>query len=119
MSKCILIYDDEMEILFLCKTILEKYNYQVHTISCCEDVLGDINLIKPDIILMDLWIPQIGGAKAVGLIKNDLQTKEIPVILFSANTDIKEICDQVNADGYLEKPFNITTLINVIEENIL
>lgn len=119
MKKSILIYDDDPEILFLCKVILENNKYHVETLSRCENVIQDIAAIKPDIILMDLWIPEIGGEKAITVMKADAATKNIPVFLFSANADIKEICKKINADGFIQKPFDIAYFKETIEKNIL
>ena len=115
--KCVLIYDDDQEILLLCKIILEKY-YHVETRMKCENIISDISQIKPDIILMDLWIPVIGGEKAIALKKNDPATQFVPVILFSANDEIDKICIKTGANGYISKPFDIDTLKEVIERNI-
>jgi CheY-like chemotaxis protein len=117
-GKCILIYEDDLEILLLCKTILLKSQYRVETLSRCENVIADIDRIKPNLILMDLWIPEIGGEKAIAMIKENPATRHIPVLLFSANTEIKEICKKINADGYIEKPFDIQKLKQTIEQNI-
>ena len=119
MNKCVLIYDDDTEILFLCKAILQKSNYRVETLSRCDDVINDIAQIKPDIILMDLWIPEIGGEKAIAIMKKNNIAKHIPVILFSANAEIKEIGEKINANGYIEKPFDIGLFKEIIKNNIL
>ena len=119
MGKCVLIYDDDESILYLCKAILSKSDYRVESHLRCENVISDIDTIKPDIILMDLWIPEIGGERAIKLIKENPVTKHIPVIIFSANSELKEICIKINADGYLEKPFNIALLKETVEKNIL
>jgi DNA-binding NtrC family response regulator len=120
MSKCVLIYDDDAEILFLCKAILTKKNqYRVEALSRCENVIHDIKRIKPDIILMDLWIPEIGGEKAVTAMKKDPSTCHIPVIIFSANAEVSTISKKVKANGYIEKPFDISTFSEMIEKNIL
>ena len=118
MKKCVLIYDDDAEILFLCNAIL-KNDYRVETLDRCDNALEDAEVIKPDIILMDLWIPNIGGAKATDHLKNHPATSTIPVILFSANADIKEIAVNLKADGYLEKPFDINMLKETIDKYIL
>ena len=115
MKKCILIFDDDPEILFVCKKILEKNNYRVETRLRCENIINDISDAKPDMILMDLWIPEIGGEKAIILMKNNHFTRQIPVFLFSANTDIKEISRKVNANGFLEKPFEIAELLHIVD----
>ncbi|WP_158858968.1 response regulator [Lunatibacter salilacus] len=117
-GKCILIYEDNQEILILCKTILTRKHYRVETRLRCENVINDIDSVQPDLVLMDLWIPEIGGEKAVSLIKGNPATRDIPVLLFSANADIKEICKRTNANGYLEKPFDLKTFIATIEEYI-
>ena len=118
MKKKILIYDDDQEILLLCKAILSKYDFVVETLSTCENILTDIQKLYPDIILMDLWIPQIGGEKAIEIIKQNETTKQLPVLIFSANADIKEISEKVNADGYIEKPFSISSFIETIKKHL-
>jgi DNA-binding NtrC family response regulator len=118
MKKNILIYDDDAEILFLCKTILRKYDYNVETLSRCDDVVSDISKHSPSFILMDLWIPEMGGEKAVKLIKENDTMKHIPVFLFSANTDIQDICKKVNANGYIEKPFDLKAFVNIIQSHV-
>lgn len=118
MKKNILIYDDDAEILFLCKTILQKYDYSVETLSRCDNIIHDIDRVSPSFILMDLWIPEIGGEKAVKLIKENDKAKAIPVFLFSANADIKDICKKTNANGYIEKPFDLKSFIGVIQNHV-
>jgi DNA-binding NtrC family response regulator len=119
MNKLILIYDDDVEILSLCKIILERQSYRVETRSYCDDIIDDIDLLNPDIILMDLWIPEIGGENAIYLMKNNKNTKHLPIILFSANAEIEQIYKRTDANAYLKKPFNVADLINTIAKNIL
>jgi len=118
MKKTILIYDDDEDILLLCKTILTKYDFVVETLSKCDNIIADIEHLKPDLILMDLWIPVLGGEKAITLMKENEQTKHIPILIFSANTGIKEISKKLSADGYVEKPFTINTFIETINKSL-
>ena len=90
MKKCVLIYDDDAEILFLCEKILEK-QYRVKSLLKCQYIIEDITRIQPDIILMDLWIPSIGGEKAIEIVKQNERSKQTPILIFSANANIKEI----------------------------
>jgi DNA-binding NtrC family response regulator len=101
----ILIYDDDVEISFLCKEILSKAGYHVVTRSRCENICSDVEELNPQIILMDLWIPTIGGEKAIELLREKSMTN-VPVIIFSANAEIEKISKRINANGFLEKPFN-------------
>ena len=112
MQKTILIYDDDLEILTVCKAILGFENYRVETLANCENIIEDIKRIKPDIILMDLWIPKSGGENAINIMHENEETKDVPVILFSANK-------RINANGYLKKPFDISEFRKTIETNIL
>ncbi|HEY5391170.1 MAG TPA: response regulator, partial [Hanamia sp.] len=106
-QKCILIYDDDLEILNVCKAILDYSDYRVETLANCENIIEDIRKLKPDIILMDLWIPKIGGEKAISLMQENETTRNVPVIIFSANDEIELISKRINATGYLKKPFDI------------
>ena len=80
MKKCILIFDDDPEILSVCKIILEKQNYMAEIRICCDNIIEDISPVKSDMILMDLWIPEIGGENAINLMKNNKSIQHIPVI---------------------------------------
>lgn len=116
-AKRVLIFDDNPEILTLCTIILKKLKYEVMTRLRSENVIEDVTSFEPDIILMDLWIPEIGGQKAVELLKANPLLSNIPVFLFSANPDIREICKRVNANGYIAKPFNLQVFKDVVENN--
>ncbi len=116
MQKCILIYDDDKEILFLCSLILQKQNYKIETLSECDNIIEDIKIIRPDLILMDLWIPKMGGEEAIKQLRNNSLSKNIPVLLFSANDEIEKISKSSSANGYVQKPFDIHTFKNEIKK---
>jgi len=118
MKKSILIFDDDPEILMVCKIILEQRKYEVETRIFCDNIIEDVNRVKPDIILMDLWIPTIGGEEAINLMKNNSTTRHIPIILFSANAEINSIANRTNANGFLKKPFDINTLLLTVENTL-
>ncbi|MGN6341739.1 MAG: response regulator [Ginsengibacter sp.] len=118
-KKCILIYDDDVEILNVCKAILEFSDYRVETIQTCENIISDMLRIHPDIVLMDLWIPSIGGENAVRYMRENPETKDIPVVLFSASDEIEKVSERVHADSFLRKPFDIQTFKDTIKEYIL
>src|ERR1700730_17200647 len=118
MKKCVLIYDDDHDILSVCKIILSQHNYRVETMTLNTDIIDDIGRLKPDVILMDLWIPELGGEMAVDLVKNNKAAQHIPIILFSANTEIDEISKRTKADGFVKKPFEITTMLDVLKAKI-
>lgn len=115
MSKRILIFDDDIDILSICSYILEEQGWEVHTSTHCNDIVDTVRGILPDVILMDNWIPDSGGVVATQTLKREPDLKGIPVVYFSANNNIQSLATQAGADTYLEKPFDLNELELVIE----
>ncbi|MEO6838468.1 MAG: response regulator [Ginsengibacter sp.] len=113
-QKCILIYDDDKEISILCKMILQNQNYKVESRATCDNIINDIKTMNPSLILMDLWIPTVGGEKSLKLIRENPVSKNLPVLFFSANDDIEKISKRAGASGYVRKPFDITSFKEII-----
>jgi len=113
-AKKIVIFDDDEDILSICVYILEEQDWEVHTFTNCNNIVERVSTIKPDVILMDNWIPDEGGIIATQTLKKDNSLQNIPVIYFSANSDIQILADHAGADGYLAKPFDLEELDRVI-----
>ena len=114
MPKRILICDDDSDILSICQFILGEIGLEVHTRTDCNNIISVVDEIRPDVILMDNWIPDTGGIIATRTLKQHPEFKKIPVIYFSANTDIKLLANEAGADSYLAKPFDISDLEKAI-----
>ena len=117
MKNTLLICDDDEDILELCRTILEK-DFRVVTTNNTENIQELIKAYNPNLVLMDLWIPQIGGDNATLILKQNKTTSNIPIVLFSANEEIESICKKVNADGFIKKPFSVKNMKEYIHEKI-
>ena len=115
MSK-VLIFDDDKDILELCSIILLQKGYETIGENNSKDVIEKVTGASPDVILMDVWIPGIGGVEAVQLLKSTSETNHIPVILFSANNNIELIAKEAKADYFLKKPFDIASLNTIISK---
>ena len=116
MSKRVLIFDDDIDILSICTYILEEQGWEVKTSSHCNNIVDTVRSFMPQVILMDNWIPDTGGVIATQSIKQEIDLKDIPVIYFSANNDIQSLARQAGADTYLEKPFDLNELEAVIDK---
>jgi len=112
--KKIVIFDDDEDILSICSYILEEQGWEVHTFSDCNNIIEKVSGILPDVILMDNWIPDSGGIVATQTLKKTDVLKEIPVIYFSANSDIQILANHAGAQTYLAKPFDLEDLEKVI-----
>ncbi len=113
-SRTILILDDDRDILEVTKLILEMKGYEVSTRESVENVIELVKETHPDIILVDLMIPEIGGKKMIRNLKENKETVGIPALVFSANAEIESIAKSIGADGYLKKPFDIDKLEKTI-----
>jgi two-component system cell cycle response regulator DivK len=119
MAKKVLIFDDEADILEICKLVLESKGIEVATRLTCTNVIADVKAFSPDLVIMDNWIPDIGGVASIRLIKKEPGIAETPVILFTANKDIEKLVAQAGADGFIEKPFDIATLEKEVLKKLL
>ncbi len=109
----IVIVDDEEEIRELVADVLEADNFKV--IKCADTDEGYKRILKskPDLAILDVKMPQIGGIELCRLLRSDPATKNMPVIMLtveSTETD-KVIGLGVGADDYITKPFSNKELI--------
>jgi CheY-like chemotaxis protein len=117
-AKKIAIFDDDEDILSICSYVLEEKGWNVNIFTDCTNILEKIKNVQPNVILMDNWIPDEGGIYATRLLKKDPVLKKIPVIFFSANSDIQTLAQQAGADTYLPKPFDLNDLERIIENSL-
>ena len=115
-GKKVFILDDDRDILDSMKMVLEFKGYQVHTSAHAEN-LNSISEKNPDLILIDLWMSGIDGSDICRQLKDNVQTKHIPVVIISANANIKELSYNCRADGYISKPFEIDELISTVQRH--
>ena len=114
MTKKVLIYDDDTDLLEVCSLILTARNYEVIVREKCTEIIHDVVQHEPDVIIMDNWIPDIGGVKATQLVKNSDKYRHIPVIFFTANSNVNELAAEAGADYWLQKPFDISQLEDMV-----
>ncbi len=118
MSKVILIVDDDQQVRTLLRRLLFESGYT--TIAAADGRQG-VELAKtgkPDLILMDILMPDMDGHVACHIIKTDSAIKEIPVVMLTAvNSEPSEvIAKEVGADGYVTKPFIREKLLDTISQ---
>lgn len=110
MAKKVFIFDDNKTILELCTLVLESVGYETKTSMTSNNIIEQVAEYKPDAIMMDNWLPDVGGIEATQTLKSHPEFNQIPVIYFSANNDIKTLAKTAGADTFLAKPFDIAQL---------
>ncbi len=113
MKKKILVADDDAAIVDAIQLILEDAAYTVETTLNGEDVLK-LEKDLPDLILLDIWMSGQDGRAICKQLKNDQNTRHIPIIIISANKDISQIAKAADADDYITKPFEMEELLKKV-----
>jgi DNA-binding response OmpR family regulator len=117
MMKKILVVDDEDDILQFLKLVLQEKGYGVATASGGHEALTRAQLERPDLILLDIMMPQMDGWEVLKLLRVDPETARIPVAMLSARTEAKDRVQglQEGAIDYICKPFSLQELLGKIE----
>jgi DNA-binding response OmpR family regulator len=113
----ILVVDDDDKILKLLQVNLSVDGYKVISVSNGVSALESLNDIKPDLIILDVMMPDLDGFQVLNLIR---QQSNVPVIMVTASWDLvtnQEIAG-LKADNYLKKPFNISDLTDRVKTKL-
>lgn len=118
MISVVIIDDDELYLKIL-STSLDKNEFTVNTAQSGLRGFNVAKSVKPDIIFLDQIMPDMSGNEVLAMLKRDVKTKSIPVIIFSAyyNEQIKEEAVKIGAIDYLAKyNFDASNLSNIIRK---
>lgn len=113
----ILLVDDERDIVEVTKMRLRSKGFEVECAYDGLDAMNKVREAKPDVVLLDLFMPVMHGFEVCKKLKEDPKTKAIPVILFSAGL-CKDSCPKeakdVGAADFVPKPFDVEELVDKI-----
>jgi len=112
MARKILIVDDEPELVALLEMSLGGEGYSIASAGSGAEALQKVLADRPDLILMDVMLPDVSGTRLTGQIKNDPRTSGIPVIMLTAKDSATDVIVGLNmgADDYVTKPFSTPVL---------
>ncbi|MDP8253959.1 MAG: response regulator [Candidatus Kaelpia aquatica] len=118
--KKILIIEDEPEQIKLISMRLKANGYDVTSTEVAREGLRIAKEEKPDLILLDILLPDINGLEVAENLKSDIITKEIPIIAFTAlgTPDIEEQCKEAGISDFLRKPYESQDLIDKIKKQL-
>jgi putative two-component system response regulator len=103
--KTIIVVDDNTTNLLTCKSVLKPF-YEVYPVLSAAKMLKLMEHVKPDLILLDVEMPDINGYEAAGMLKEKDAFKEIPIIFLTARNDpvSEKVGLNLGAADYLSKP---------------
>ena len=113
MKAHILVVDDEEDIIEMIRYNLEKENYQITCANSGESAIEKTKSVQPDLMVLDLMLPDIDGFEVCKLLKADSITSHIPIIMVTAKGEESDIVAglELGADDYITKPFRPKVLI--------
>jgi len=115
-NKTVMVVDDNPDIVTIVKTILEGKGYGVQSAYSGQEVFNLLSEQKPDLIVLDIMMPQMDGLEVLTRLKGEPSTATIPVILLTAKVQYEDVLGgyKMGADYYITKPFTSTQLLNGI-----
>jgi two-component system alkaline phosphatase synthesis response regulator PhoP len=113
----ILVVDDEKDVVELLKFLLEKDGHLVTTAYNGREALESIAKEKPELVLLDVMMPEMDGYTVQTQLLNSSDTKNIPLIVLTAKGQLKDVfAMSSNVKAYMEKPFDPKALRAKIKE---
>lgn len=109
----ILIIDDQPTNLQMLGTVLRHTNYEIEFASSGKSGLQKIEKRLPDLILLDIRMPEMDGWQVMEKLKANRLAKDVPVIFLSASTEDEDVnhCFKIGASDYISKPLNMMELL--------
>src|SRR5882762_4224896 len=116
-TRILIVEDNELNLLLL-KDVLEFHGYTIVSTRLGATVVDLARQHHPDLILMDIQLPDISGIDAARQLKADQETRSIPIIAvtaFAMPGDKSKILES-DIDGYIAKPYKIQEILNIVSE---
>jgi DNA-binding response OmpR family regulator len=115
MKQKILIVEDDPDILFTLGIILENEGYEVKQFSSGEPIMDGAYEL-PDLYILDKRMPDMDGLDICRHLRNQKECKDIPVIIISASPKFGPHALKAGANDFLEKPFQMKALLNLVQK---
>jgi len=111
----VLLVDDSPTMLLKLRKILELWEYKVITAKDGREAWGELQKVKPDLLVSDIEMPNLNGLELVKLMRSDLTLMSVPVVLITGNVEqYLKAGQMVEIEGLLQKPFEDKILIDQI-----
>jgi len=115
-NRTILVVDDDPELVTILRITLESKGFNVRCAYSGKDLFAGLEELKPDLIILDIMMPEMDGLKVLTRLKGDPGTASIPVILLTAKVQQEDVIEgyKMGADYYITKPFTNTQMLEGI-----
>ena len=117
MSK-ILVVDDDLDILVVMEILLSMKGFEVDVTAKWENTFEKIRTFQPNLILLDVLISGNDGRTICKQLKSQHDTKDIPIIMFSAHPSAAATIREYGADDFIAKPFDVKDLLAKVNSQL-
>lgn len=117
-GKIVLVIDDDKDFQTILKVTLKQSGFHVRSLFDGEISHMFQETPYPDVILLDVDLPYANGVEVGKQLKSNASTRDIPVIMVSANPYVDELCKEVGATDYVQKPFSLNNLIQKVQSSL-
>lgn len=114
----ILVVDDDQPILLLMQNILREFGFEPEVASTGSAALRQAATNAPELILLDMSMPEMSGAEFIQKLRSDPAMAGIPVLILSGHPVTSSELDRIGADGAIQKPFDLSELLRRIREHL-
>jgi DNA-binding response OmpR family regulator len=114
----ILVVDDDPDISMMLKLMLEYKGYVVSTAERVEETHTILRNNDIDLVIMDMLLSGANGTDICAELKQNSETRQVPVMMISAHPNAREICLQAGADDFISKPFDMQDILSKISRLI-
>ncbi len=114
----ILIVEDEESLLKLESILLSSKGYNVTGVMDGKAALKEVQLNRPDLVILDIMLPEMDGFEVCRQIKQNPETSNIPVVMLTAKKNSQDLArgQEVGSDAYITKPFKSSKVLDTIQE---
>ncbi len=114
----ILVVEDEESLLKLESILLSSKGYSVTGVMDGRSALEEVRTNKPDLVILDIMLPEIDGFEVCRQIKEDPAVSHIPVLLLTAKKNTQDMARgrEVGCDAYITKPFKSAKVLDMVQE---
>lgn len=112
----VLVVDDDRMVLRSTRLVLESEGFRVVTVDRGEAALEVARAEQPDVMLLDVMMPEVDGWETLHRLREDAATRDIPVVIFTAREHVRgrRLARELGAADYVQKPFDGGHLANVL-----
>lgn len=118
MKPLILVVDDEDETRLMLRILLEMKGFQVEEAVDGLDALNKVNDVNPDIMILDVMMPNMDGLTVCRRLRNQPETTTLPIILLSGKTHLNADVEglEAGANAYMSKPADVKKLVEKVNQ---